>query len=165
MLAISPAETYHYQEYYMRKIVSCIDFSPLTDKVMAETRKLAKTCPVQVMLIYVTGDRPSQPSSVVHNKGNEEEGIQRRKDIRKLMNLKEDLEAEDIPCEISTPSGPVSQAIAREASEFGADYILMGSHGNGAMYHLVVGSVAEGVLKATGKPVILVPADPEHGDS
>jgi len=38
----------------------------------------------------------------------------------------------------------------------------MGSHGNGAVHHLVVGSVAEGVLKGLGLPVVLVPVQVEE---
>jgi nucleotide-binding universal stress UspA family protein len=34
----------------------------------------------------------------------------------------------------------------------------MGTHGHGAMYTLLVGSVTKGVLKHTVRPVLLVPA-------
>jgi nucleotide-binding universal stress UspA family protein len=145
------------QETLMSKILACIDFSPLTDQIIEETRNLAEATSGEVMLISVIGDKPSQPHSVVHDDTLEEEGTKRRKQIKHLMNLKDDLVDAGIPCGISTPSGAVAESIAREAKEFQADWILMGSHGNGAMYHLVVGSVAEGVLKRTGKPVILIP--------
>jgi nucleotide-binding universal stress UspA family protein len=141
----------------MSKILACIDFSPLTERIVEETRRLADAAKSEVLLVSVIGDRPNMPQSVMHDESLEEEGTKRRKLIKQLMNIRDDMADEGINCSISTPSGLVADAIAREASEFGADYILMGSHGNGAMYHLVVGSVAEGVLKRTGKPVILVP--------
>jgi nucleotide-binding universal stress UspA family protein len=34
---------------------------------------------------------------------------------------------------------------------------VMGSHGHGSVYNLLVGSVTEGVLKAGERPVLLVP--------
>jgi nucleotide-binding universal stress UspA family protein len=34
----------------------------------------------------------------------------------------------------------------------------MGTHGHGAMYTLLVGSVTKGVLKHSARPVLLVPA-------
>ncbi len=39
---------------------------------------------------------------------------------------------------------------------FAADLIVMGRHGHGAMYHLLVGSATEGVLKHATRPVLLV---------
>ena len=38
-----------------------------------------------------------------------------------------------------------------------ADLIVMGSHGHGSVYNLLVGSVTEGVLKISKHPVLLVP--------
>ena len=40
-----------------------------------------------------------------------------------------------------------------------ADAIVMGRHGHGAMYNLLVGSVTEGVLKRATCPVVLVPSE------
>jgi nucleotide-binding universal stress UspA family protein len=39
---------------------------------------------------------------------------------------------------------------------------VMGSHGHGSVYNLLVGSVTEGVLKAARRPVLLVPASVEQ---
>ncbi len=39
-----------------------------------------------------------------------------------------------------------------------ADLIIMGSHGHGAVYNLLVGSVTEGVLKSAKCPVLIVPS-------
>lgn len=39
-----------------------------------------------------------------------------------------------------------------------ADFIVLGSHGHGAMYDLLVGSTAHGVLRRAPCPVVVVPA-------
>jgi nucleotide-binding universal stress UspA family protein len=49
---------------------------------------------------------------------------------------------------------PVVEILARAKK---ADYIVMGSHGHGAMYDLLVGSTTHGVLKKATCPVIVVP--------
>ena len=54
--------------------------------------------------------------------------------------------------------GSVVEEILKTAQEISADLIVMGSHGHGPVYHLLVGSVTEGVLKAGLRPVLLVPA-------
>ncbi len=52
---------------------------------------------------------------------------------------------------------PVPEILAQAAE---ADYIVLGSHGHGAMYDLLVGSTAHGVLRKAPCPVIVVP--PKH---
>ncbi len=49
---------------------------------------------------------------------------------------------------------PVSEILARAR---GAHLIVLGSHGHGAMYDLLVGSTAHGVLKKAPCPVLVVP--------
>ncbi|MEO6052907.1 MAG: universal stress protein, partial [Chthoniobacterales bacterium] len=38
------------------------------------------------------------------------------------------------------------------------DYIVVGSHGHGALYHLFTGSVVTGILRDATCPVVVVPA-------
>jgi nucleotide-binding universal stress UspA family protein len=52
----------------------------------------------------------------------------------------------------------VAEEILNQADELNADLIVMGTHGHGAMYNLLVGSVTKGVLKRSTRPVLLVPA-------
>jgi nucleotide-binding universal stress UspA family protein len=49
---------------------------------------------------------------------------------------------------------PVDEILARAR---GADLIVMGTHGHGAMYDLLVGSTTHGVLKKAPCPVLIVP--------
>lgn len=51
--------------------------------------------------------------------------------------------------------GPPVDAILHHAKK--ADYVVMGSHGHGAMYDLLVGSTTHGVLRKARCPVIVVP--------
>ena len=46
--------------------------------------------------------------------------------------------------------------IARVATEIGADFIAIGTHGRKGMAHALMGSVAEAVLRASSVPVLLV---------
>ena len=53
--------------------------------------------------------------------------------------------------------GTVVEEILRTAAEISANLIVMGTHGHGSVYNLLVGSVTEGILKAAHRPVLLVP--------
>src|SRR4029077_13057972 len=59
---------------------------------------------------------------------------------------------------LQEPTGAVVEEILRQANAIKPDLIVMGRHGHGAMYNLLVGSVTEGVLKRSGCPVLLVPS-------
>jgi nucleotide-binding universal stress UspA family protein len=53
--------------------------------------------------------------------------------------------------------GATVETILKEALKLDVDMIVAGSHGRGAMYQLLVGSVSEGVLHKSKCPVIVVP--------
>jgi nucleotide-binding universal stress UspA family protein len=51
-----------------------------------------------------------------------------------------------------------SRVIADDAARWGADVIVIGSHGRQGPEELLIGSVAEGVTRVAGVPVLLVRA-------
>jgi nucleotide-binding universal stress UspA family protein len=53
--------------------------------------------------------------------------------------------------------GMAADEIVEQAKSCQADFIVLGSHGHGAIYHLFAGSVVTGVLKRSEIPVIVVP--------
>jgi nucleotide-binding universal stress UspA family protein len=55
-----------------------------------------------------------------------------------------------------TKPGPAAELIVAEAAKGGHDLIVMGSHGQGALAQVVLGSVATKVLARTRVPVLLV---------
>lgn len=56
------------------------------------------------------------------------------------------------------PDGPVVQAILDAAERYGADLLVMGTHGRTGLERMLLGSVAEGVLRRAKIPVVVVPA-------
>jgi nucleotide-binding universal stress UspA family protein len=61
---------------------------------------------------------------------------------------------------VLTAASP-SYAIVDYARDHGIDLIVMGTHGRGALAHLVMGSVAERVVRLASCPVLTV-RHPEH---
>ena len=49
-------------------------------------------------------------------------------------------------------------AIIEASEKNGVDMIMLGSHGHGALFHLLIGSVSEGVIRRATCPVIIVPS-------
>ncbi|MBR7002189.1 MAG: universal stress protein [Neisseriaceae bacterium] len=50
----------------------------------------------------------------------------------------------------------IAHIIVREAAKRGCDLIIMGTHGLTGLMHLLMGSVAEGVLRESKIPVMLI---------
>ena len=80
------------------------------------------------------------------------------KEKSQLVALQEELARSGLQAFAHEPEGSVVEEILKMAAEISADLIVMGSHGHGAVYNLLVGSVTEGVLKVGQCPVLLVPA-------
>ena len=56
-----------------------------------------------------------------------------------------------------TPEGFPKKEIINTAKEWEADLIVMGTHGRTGLAHMMMGSVAEYVIKHAGVPVMVVP--------
>lgn len=66
------------------------------------------------------------------------------------------LEAETRCVEVA--GGPVGEAIAEHARDWGAELIVLGTHGRRGVYRVVLGSDAEYVVRTSPVPVMLVRA-------
>jgi nucleotide-binding universal stress UspA family protein len=77
---------------------------------------------------------------------------------RRLVKIGERLEAagaKEVRIRVDVDSDPVG-AIARAAREEGADLIAMTTRGQGGMKRLVLGSVAQGIVRQSDVPILLV---------
>jgi universal stress protein A len=61
----------------------------------------------------------------------------------------------DFPVETCLREGTPAEEIVRAADDLGADLIVLGSHGRTGLGRLLMGSVAEAVMRRAGCPVLL----------
>lgn len=88
------------------------------------------------------------------------ERILREKGEAVLAVQKAACEKEGLKCETALETGIVSSVIAAKAAQ--ADVVVMGRHGRHERFRAgLAGSTAEGVLRRSVKPVIIVPAEPK----
>ena len=161
----------------MKRILVPIDFSGVTPPVINLARQLAKALGAEIHLVYVkeltaaampdtlgyglAGMPELAPMAGVPVPGfepmpetlPEDEG-----EKAKLASWQEEIAQDGIKVSLHEPTGTVAEEILNQADELNADLIVMGTHGHGAMYNLLVGSVTKGVLKHSTRPVLLVPA-------
>lgn len=62
----------------------------------------------------------------------------------------------DVPVETAVIDGTPSSEIVRYAESEGCDLIVMGTHGRGGIDRLLLGSVAEKVVRGSSVPVLTV---------
>src|SRR5207248_5580298 len=72
----------------------------------------------------------------------------------KLAKWQEEIAQDGIKVSLYEPTGTVAEELLNEADELNADLIVMGTHGHGAMYNLLVGSAAKAVLKHSSRRVL-----------
>jgi nucleotide-binding universal stress UspA family protein len=161
----------------MKRILVPIDFSDVTPPVIDLARHLAKALDAEVHLVYVkeftaatapgtlgyglVGMPELAPMAGMPVPGFEPmaEAVQEDKAQKsKLAKWQEEIAQAGIKVSLHEPTGAVAEEILNQADELNADLIVMGTHGHGAMYNLLVGSTTKGVLKHSTRPVLLVPA-------
>jgi nucleotide-binding universal stress UspA family protein len=81
-----------------------------------------------------------------------------RGEHRELQRRAETLRRQGIDAEAFLVQGPTVDTILDRLEHLGADLLVLGSHGHGALHRMLLGSVSRGVLRRTTRPVLVVPA-------
>jgi len=143
----------------VKTILAPVDFSGVTDAVVAQAIELARALNGRVVLLSVI-----QPPVITSEYAPMMENITEitaageKAAAKNLARLQAQLKAEYVPAEIVQANGAPVPHIVEQAKKFSADYIVMGSHGHTAIYDLLVGSTTHGVLMRTTCPVVIVPS-------
>lgn len=142
----------------MSKILVCVDFSVSSDPILEQAAKFAKLEAAEIMLLHVA---EPNPDFVGYEAGPEVVRLQMaevyRNEHRRLQALAATLADKGIQVSSELVQGSSAETILRHADSLGASLIIMGTHGHGKLYHLLLGSVSNSVLKHAKVPVLLVP--------
>ena len=132
------------------RILVAVDLSDATNKVMRVTEYLAKATQGDVRLLHVA---EAEPDFVVRDQIAKEF----RDEHRKIQAHADMLRQAGVSAKALLIQGPIIETVLGEAKRFEADLLIVGSHGFGALYDLLVGSSSRGILKDTDIPVLVVP--------
>lgn len=147
----------------MKTILAPIDFSPISEKVAREAGKYGHLTGAKVVFLHVV-TRPilmsayGIPANVINSEiGREQESS--LKQVKHYESLAHQEGAKDLTSVVVL--GPAVDSILQQAETQSADLIVLGTHGHGALYNLLMGSTASGILKKSTCPVLVVPHDRE----
>ena len=142
----------------MTHSLTAIDFSPISNRVMAQAEVLARTTECPLTLLHVAAPNPG---FIGYEAGPQEVRDARAHELRKehqlLTDRATDLQQKGIDARPALVEGATVATILRQAVKLHASYIVIGSHGHGALYSALLGSVSSGVIAGTLCPVVVVP--------
>ena len=143
----------------MDNILAAIDFSDVTPAVIDLAAELARCFASKLWLIHIAAP---DPDFVGYGTGpqcqRDWEAQTLRTEHRELQNQAQQLKQKGINATALLVRGATVETILREADKLNADMIVIGSHGHGAFYKTLVGSVSEGVIRKASCPISIVPA-------
>ncbi len=152
-------------EETMKTIVVAVDFSNATPGVLEMATRLAKSFGADLRLFHVIEPEPSYtaygftPDEFPAMNAFQEEA--KRRATRKLEDLLTTVRA-DVPTATSKlAEGSPLHALLDHVKESAADFVIVGSHGHGVIASLLLGSVAEGMVRKATVPTLVVPAAAE----
>jgi nucleotide-binding universal stress UspA family protein len=141
------------------KLLVATDFSPQTKKVLRVARRLASALSAELCVLHVASPKPAFKSYGAGDRQDRDEtAAEYREEHRLVREAAQSMRDAGINATGIMLQGPPAKVILKEADKLEADLIVMGSHGFGGVFKLLLGSVSSAVLKKSGRPVLIVPA-------
>ena len=142
----------------MKTILVPIDFSDITSGLLDQASTLAQPLGARLLLLHVL-----TPPVIMtaYGLGNAEISdqirVEKERAQKALDNHAAALREKGVQVSQQIRQGGTVESILEVADEQSVDFILLGSHGHGAVYDILVGSTARGVLRQATCPVVVVP--------
>ena len=145
-----------------------VDLSRSTEKVVKQAEKIAKALSAKVWVLHIAMPKPadyyiagSGPDSVGFEMDSQSyrDALAKRfhSEHQQVQEIADRLRKEGLDTKALLVEGETVEAVLNEVSKLDVDMIIVGSHGRGAMYQLLLGSVSEGILHKDECPVLVVP--------
>jgi len=138
----------------MIKILFAIGEGPTSERVAADGFKIAKKLNAEIALVSVVdtatlttdgGITPHDMSNII------------RSELKKIHSLLIKDIFKDYKVWTFIEEGKPFEKIIKVADEWEADWIVIGTHGRKGLSHLLMGSVAEKVIRHSVKPLFVIP--------
>lgn len=139
-------------------ILVAVDLSPASENVVEAAGKIAKLTGATV---YVLHAAEPEPDFVGYDAGPEvvrtQVAQELRKEHRDVQALAEKLRSDGVDATALLVRGPTVETTLKEAESLEADLIVVGTHGHGAVYDVLIGSYSAGIIRKSKLPVLVVP--------
>lgn len=139
-------------------ILLTTDFSPASEEAVGKAGELARATGARLTVLHVHRHAPAAPEAVipaekyVTSADLDAAVLQNLEHLRSTM-----LQGVESVSVVSLENVSAPLAICDYAEQHGVDLIVIGTHGRTGMSRLLIGSVAERVVRHAGCPVLVVP--------
>lgn len=139
-------------------ILVAIDLSPASTKVIEASRGVANLTGATVYVLHVAEPEPDfvgydAGPAVVRTQVAEE----LHREHRAVQAFAKELREDGIDASALLIRGPTVKTTLKEAESLDAGMIIVGSHGHGMVYDVLVGSYSAGIIRKSRIPVLVVP--------
>ena len=143
------------------KLLVAVDLSESTQIIVDKVEEINKEYPAKVWIMHTAEPGPEFLEFKVDPLEARETLARKFHDEhRQVQEIANRLRKAGLDTTALLVHGETVDTILKEASDLDVDIIVVGTHGRGAMYQLLVGSVSEGVLHKSRFPVLVIPT---HG--
>lgn len=144
----------------MKTIVSAIDFSDVSEKVLAQSQELAAATGAKLYVVHVV-EQLAAFYDIYGYTVPDIEGFEAHARERAETSLKEKASVVNLPAdkmETVVLEGPIQETLLNFMDTQQADLLVVGSHGHGLVARVLLGSTAQRILNKCEVPVLVVPA-------
>jgi nucleotide-binding universal stress UspA family protein len=149
----------------IQRILAAVDFSPCSEKAARYAVDLAEKLGAQVTLFnaYFFPVTIPFPDGSAYIPSAESVAELAGSAMMQLRALRDKVQRPGVRIELASNEGPARQVIPAVAQDRKFDLIVIGTHGRTGLSHVVLGSVAEAVVRHSAVPVLTV-RTPKHAD-
>lgn len=150
----------------MKRILVPVDLSGATVRVCNAAADLAKALGSQLVILHAVPPFPpaiygfdafTATQVVTFNRKSRKASAHKMQALQHWFNKR-------LPgTKMVLHEGAAADVILRSARRINPDYIVIGSHGHGAMHDLIAGSTTREILRKSPCPVVLVPITQQTG--
>lgn len=142
-----------------QRIIVAVDGSPTSKRALREAVRLAKVSHSVLRIVHVVDVVNINVETSADQSAYEEsvrESGERTLKAAAAVAHKAGVHAETRLLEVQQMNDRIADEIAREATKWRADVIVVGTHGRRGLSRLLLGSVAETIIRIAPKPILLI---------
>lgn len=144
----------------MKTVMAAVDFSAVTDRVVREAVGMARLLKAKLVLVNAVVP-PSTVRDIFPAGALSAELLLEAKKASnaRLVALQKKWQRRVRRLDLVRLTGDPVSSIVGEAGRCGASFLVIGAHGHTAIFEVLTGGVARGILARSPCPVIVVPAE------
>ena len=141
----------------IQKIVVPMDFSDVSERAALYAESVARSLNATLYLVHVQAPAALAPQGFGLGAAATDARERKYQAARQALdNLARRLASESLHVITEVRTGETAESIAQASVHYGADLVIMGTHGRTGVAHFLAGSIAERVARIVPCPVLLL---------